>query len=228
MKRLLSALAAAGVSVAAGLSVAALPAAAGLSVAALPAAAGLSVAALPAAAGLSVAALPAAAGTADYILPQRWNDDYQPGLHCATPGETGAYVTATRRWFDQTDAASVANRNAEPIPVKQTVTQARTSTLQVSATVTPKGDIEKYLSSAYGFNYTRIVHWSLGQTVGPYQLPANKQGKLVWGFMMLDADVQDVRCSPDQSWQPVGQPYSVTTPESRYAELRLDDAPVFN
>lgn len=169
-----------------------------------------------------------AANTSQYILPQRWNEDYQPGSECATPGENGVYVTAQRRWFDQTDAASVANRNATPVPVKQTVKQTRTTTLQISATVEPQGDLTKYLATAYGMNYMKVVHWSLGQTVGPYQLAAGKQGKLVWGFMILDADAQNVRCSADQRWEAVGQPYSFTTPESRYAELRLDEAPTFN
>lgn len=166
-------------------------------------------------------------GPAEYILPQRWNDDYRPGSRCATPGEGGIYVSAERRWFDQTDAASVANRNDFAVPVKQTVKLARTTTLEVSATVEPKGEIEKYLSMAYGFNYVRVQHWSVGQVVGPYQLGPGRQGKLVWGFMMLDTDAQNVRCSEDQKWVAEGAPYSATVPESRYAELREDDAPVF-
>lgn len=168
-----------------------------------------------------------ASAPAEYILPQRWNEDYKPGTRCATPGAGAMYITAERRWFDQTDAASVANRNDFPIPVKQTVTDARSSTLQVSATVEPKGEIEKYLSMAYGFNYVRVNYWSVGQTVGPYQLGPHRQGKLVWGFMMLDTDVQNVRCSEDQVWSPLGAPYSATVSESRYSELREEEAPVF-
>ncbi|WP_328699869.1 hypothetical protein [Corynebacterium qintianiae] len=91
-------------------------------------------------------------GPAEYILPQRWNDDYKPGSRCSTPGQGGIYVTAERRWFDQTDAASVANRNDFAVPVTHTVTQARTTTLQISATIQPKGEIERYLATAYGLN----------------------------------------------------------------------------
>ncbi|AWB83941.1 hypothetical protein [Corynebacterium liangguodongii] len=169
----------------------------------------------------------AATGPAEYILPQRWNDDYKPGSHCATPGEGGIYVNASRRWFDQTDAASVANRNATPVPVTHKVTQARSSTLQISATVQPKGEIERYIATAYGLNYVRVQQWSVGETVGPYELGANRQGKLVWGFMMLDTDNQNVRCSEDQVWEAEGARYAATVPESRYSELREDDAPVF-
>lgn len=177
---------------------------------------------------LSVPLAPAyAAGPAEYILPQRWNDDYKPGSECATPGERGSYVEATRRWFDQTDAASVANRNATPIPVKQTVKESRTSVLTVTAKATPTGELAGFLSRAYGLNYTHVEHWKLGQTVGPYELGPGKQGKLVWGFMMLDADVQDVRCSEDLVWESEGARYAMTAPESRYSELRVDDAPVF-
>lgn len=183
---------------------------------------------LACAAAFGACAFPTAqAGTADYILPQRWNDDYAPGSSCATPGAGGIYVTASRRWFDQTDAASVANRSAVPVPVKQKVKQARTTTLQVSVSAQPQGELTSYISAAYGFTYLRVQHWSVGQTVGPYQLGPGRQGTLVWGFMMLDTDNQNVRCSADKVWIAEGAPYSATVPESRYAELREDQLPVF-
>ena len=179
----------------------------------------------------AIMALPAATASADPIdfeLPQRWNTDYTPGFHCATPGENGTYVTAKRRWFKQTDATSVANRNAEEVPVKHTVTQARTQTIEVSGSVEGTGDLAKVLTKTYGFNYVSEQHWKLNQVVGPYTLPANSQGKLVWGFTMLDTDGQDVRCNTDQEWEAVGKPYSATVPEARYSELQLGSAPVWN
>ena len=179
-------------------------------------------------AALSLVAVPVAHASdfgGDFELPQRWNDDYKPGTHCATPGENSAYVTAKRRWFKQTDAASVANHNAEPLPVKHTVSKARTETVQVSGSVRGEGDLAKILTKTYGFNYVSEQHWKINQVVGPYTLPVNSQGKLVWGFTMLDTDGQDVRCNRDQVWETVGKPYSATVPESRYSELRLEDAP---
>ena len=179
-------------------------------------------------AALSLVAVPVAHASdfgGDFELPQRWNDDYKPGTHCATPGENSTYVTAKRRWFKQTDAASVANHNAEPLPVKHTVSKARTETVQVSGSVRGEGDLAKILTKTYGFNYVSEQHWKINQVVGPYTLPANSQGKLVWGFTMLDTDGQDVRCNQDQVWETVGKPYSATVPESRYSELRLEDAP---
>ncbi|HDN2208822.1 TPA: hypothetical protein P1H65_002910, partial [Staphylococcus aureus] len=76
----------------------------------------------------------------DFELPQRWNEDHKPGTHCSTPGENGTYVTTTRRWFKQTDATSVANRNDEPVPVSHTVTQARTQTIEVSGSIKGVGE----------------------------------------------------------------------------------------
>lgn len=179
-------------------------------------------------AALSLVAVPVAHASdfgGDFELPQRWNDDFKPGTHCATPGENSTYVTAKRRWFKQTDAASVANHNAEPVPVKHTVSKARTETVEVSGSVQGEGDLAKILTKTYGFNYVSEQHWKINQVVGPYTLPANSQGKLVWGFTMLDTDGQDVRCNQDQVWETVGKPYSATVPESRYSELRLEDAP---
>lgn len=177
---------------------------------------------------LSLVAVPVAHASdfgGDFELPQRWNDDFKPGTHCATPGENSTYVTAKRRWFKQTDAASVANHNAEPVPVKHTVSKARTETVEVSGSVQGEGDLAKILTKTYGFNYVSEQHWKINQVVGPYTLPANSQGKLVWGFTMLDTDGQDVRCNGDQVWETVGKPYSATVPESRYSELHLEDAP---
>ena len=179
-------------------------------------------------AALSLVAVPVAHASdfgGDFELPQRWNDDFKPGTHCAPPGETSTYVTAKRRWFKQTDAASVANHNAEPVPVKHTVSKARTETVEVSGSVQGEGDLAKILTKTYGFNYVSEQHWKINQVVGPYTLPANSQGKLVWGFTMLDTDGQDVRCNRDQVWETVGKPYSATVPEARYSELRLEDAP---
>ena len=182
-------------------------------------------------AALSLVAAPVAHAAdfgGDFELPQRWNDDYKPGTHCSTPGENGTYVTAKRRWFKQTDATSVANRNAEEVPVKHTVTQARTQTIEVSGSVEGTGELAKVLTKTYGFNYVSEQHWKLNHVVGPYTLPANSQGKLVWGFTMLDTDGQDVRCNSDQQWEAQGKPYSATVPEARYSELRLEDAPEWN
>ncbi|MHC2850068.1 hypothetical protein ACUXOC_001531 [Corynebacterium mucifaciens] len=167
-------------------------------------------------------AAPANAESYDFELPQRWNEDLAPGTHCATPGRTDTYVEATRRWFKQTDAASVSNDTEAPVPVEQTVKEKRVQTLEVSGTFTPKGDLVKNVSRAYGWKYVHEVYWSLNQVVGPYMLDSGKQGRLVWGFTMLDGDAQDVKCSPDQVWQPIGQPYYFSVPEARYSELRVE------
>ena len=97
-------------------------------------------------AALSLLAAAPVAHAADFELPQRWNEDHKPGTHCSTPGENGTYVTATRRWFKQTDATSVANRNDEPVPVSHTVTQARTQTIEVSGSIKGEGELAKVLT----------------------------------------------------------------------------------
>ncbi len=61
-------------------------------------------------------------------------------------------------WFKQTDAASVANRNDHTVPVSHTVTDKRTQTTEVSVSVKPIGDIEKYMSNAFGFNFVHEIH----------------------------------------------------------------------
>ena len=173
----------------------------------------------------AVALAPTArADSYDFELPQRWSDDLAPGSHCATPGRKDTYVEATRRWFKQTDATSVANDTEEAVPVTHTVKEKRVQTLEVSGTVTPKGDLVKNVSRAYGWKYVHQVSWAVNQKVGPYTLEPGTWGRLVWGFTMLDGDAQDVKCSADQVWEPVGKPYEFSVPEARYSELKVDES----
>ena len=163
-----------------------------------------------------------------FELPQRWNDDYKPGTACSTPGDTGAYVTARDRWFKQTDAASVANHASVDMPVTQTVTQTREQTFKVSAKVKGEGELAKIMTNTFGFTYVHEVHWKLNQKVGPYTLPAGQQGRLAWGFIILEAEGQNVRCTPDLVWKQSGKPYHISAPETKYAELQIDQAPHYN
>lgn len=163
-----------------------------------------------------------------FELPQRWNDDYKPGTACSTPGDTGTYVTARDRWFKQTDAASVANHDSVDMPVTQTVTQTREQTFKVSAKVKGEGELAKIMTNTFGFTYVHEVHWKLNQKVGPYTLPAGQQGRLAWGFIILEAEGQNVRCTPDLVWKQSGKPYHISAPETKYAELQIDQAPHYN
>lgn len=163
-----------------------------------------------------------------FELPQRWNDDYKPGTACSTPGDTGANVTARDRWFKQTDAASVANHDSVDMPVTQTVTQTREQTFKVSAKVKGEGELAKIMTNTFGFTYVHEVHWKLNQKVGPYTLPAGQQGRLAWGFIVLEAEGQNVRCTPDLVWKQSGKPYHISAPETKYAELQIDQAPHYN
>ncbi|MCF7183952.1 hypothetical protein L3H42_10630, partial [Corynebacterium sp. MC-13] len=76
--------------------------------------------------------------------------------------------------------------------------------------------------NTFGFNYVYTEHWALKQVVGPYNLPAGKQGRLVWGFLILDTTNQNVTCGEDLTWHEVGAPFDASIPESRYSELRVD------
>ncbi|MDU7287828.1 hypothetical protein [Corynebacterium kroppenstedtii] len=160
----------------------------------------------------------------DFDLPQRLNDDFKPGTSCSTPNMNGIYPIAKRRWFKQTDAASVANHNDHPVPVQQQIKDVRTQTLETSAQVKGKGDLVQLMNDTFGFSYVYTEHWGLTQVVGPYDLPAGKQGRLVWGFLILDTTNQNVKCGEDLVWHKVGSPFDASIPESRYSELRVDGA----
>ena len=174
--------------------------------------------------GISTATEKSSPGTfaGDFELPQRWNDDFKPGPSCATPNSNGIYPIAKRRWFKQTDAASVANHNNHPVPVKQHIKDVRTQTVETSVQIKEKAELPKLMTNTFGFNYVYTEHWALKQVVGPYNLPAGKQGRLVWGFLILDTTNQNVTCGEDLTWHEVGAPFDASIPESRYSELRVD------
>ena len=158
----------------------------------------------------------------NFELPQRWNDDYKPATRCTPQGTRGVYVTASRRWFKQTDGASVENTTDTVLPVTHTVTVKRSETTEVKAEIKADGTLATYLNQSYGFDYIDTVSWELSQKVGPYNLAPHTHGRLVWGFIMLDVDAQNVSCGADLTWPAVGKPFSGTNPESRYAELRSE------
>jgi len=158
----------------------------------------------------------------NFELPQRWNDAYKPGTRGTPQGTRGVYVTASRRWFKQTDGASVEYTTDTVLPVTHTVTVKRSETTEVKAEIKADGTLATYLNQSYGFDYIDPVSWELSQKVGPYNLAPHTHGRLVWGFIMLDVDAQNVSCGADLPWHAVGKPFSGTNPESRYAELRSE------
>ena len=133
----------------------------------------------------------------NFELPQRWNDNYKPGTRCTPQGTRGVYVTASRRWFKQTDGASVENTTDTVLPVTHTVTVKRSETTEVKAEIKADGTLATYLNQSYGFDYIDTVSWELSQKVGPYNLAPHTHGRLVWGFIMLDVDAQNVSCGAD-------------------------------
>ena len=75
----------------------------------------------------------------NFELPQRWNDNYKPGTRCTPQGTRGVYVTASRRWFKQTDGASVENTTDTAMPVTHTVTVKRSETTEVKGEIKAAG-----------------------------------------------------------------------------------------
>ena len=89
----------------------------------------------------------------NFELPQRWNDNYKPGTRCTPQGTRGVYVTASRRWFKQTDGASVENTTDTAMPVTHTVTVKRSETTEVKGEIKADGTLTTYLNQSYGFDY---------------------------------------------------------------------------
>ena len=163
-------------------------------------------------------------------LPQRDLGPANPttiGERCSNPGDTGQTVKIKRTYFDGSAGSwTVSNYNDEPLPVTRSIKETKTKTWNVSAGVDFK--LLDLINFTFSSSYTDSQSYEVGEQVGPYTLPANSQGKLVWGFTMLDTDGQDVRCNSDQQWEAQGKPYSASVPEARYSELRLEDAPEWN
>lgn len=158
----------------------------------------------------------------NFELFQWWNDNYKFGICCMLQGMWGVYVMVFCWWFKQIDGVSVENIIDIVMFVIYIVMVKCSEIIEVKGEIKVDGMLIIYFNQFYGFDYINMVLWELLQKVGFYDFVLYIQGCLVWGFIMLDVDVQNVSCGVDFIWYVVGKLFFGINFEFWYVELRFE------
>ncbi|QPK80312.1 hypothetical protein G7Y31_05675 [Corynebacterium lizhenjunii] len=175
----------------------------------------------------AMSALVAAPATA---LPTRNFGPANPttiGAACANPGDTGQTVERVRTYFDGSAGAwTIANYNSEPLPITRTITETKTKTWNISASI--NFDIVKLVNVSFGASYTDTQSYQVGDTVGPYPLAPGKTAVMRAGWVVSDFRGEKTVCGQDGTWQGTGQTFTATLPAERHVEVSARDNIQFN
>lgn len=145
----------------------------------------------------------------------------QPGTACSVPGQRSEYVNITGSRFDVEGVVSTSNATGDaPLPLTQTIKESKTKKWWTNITVDVK--VTQELSRKYSREYSREMVWSMGQTVGPYQVNPGETGRLSWGFLVDEFSGQTVTCGSNHTWNTVGRSYFGVAPRERHVEVNIE------
>lgn len=162
-----------------------------------------------------VGALVAPAQAAEYNNSQSTINYDVPIVHTSTNGPVranllnprpvcnhGDYRTTVTRvsdTFKPYGAIETTNDTREPMALSQTLSQQKT----VSASVT--GDVGGQFSGVtakISATISRQMSWSVGQTIGPFQVPVGHSARATYGFRITSFSGTQQRCRLNGTWGP--------------------------
>ncbi|MBB3116792.1 hypothetical protein [Corynebacterium bovis] len=171
---------------------------------------------------LAAAALQAPAASA---LPQRDLGPANPttiGEKCVNPGDRGQTIDIKRTYFDGSAGTwTVSNFNDEPLPVTRAVTETKTKTWNVSASVDFK--LLDLIHFTFSSSYTDTQTYEVGETVGPYNIAPGKTAVLKAGWVVSDFEGEKTVCGSDHTWQGTGQTFTASLPKERSVQVSTRD-----
>lgn len=144
-----------------------------------------------------------------------------PGTACEQPGSVAEFVEITGSRYDVEGVVSTTNDIGDaPIPLTQTIKESKKKKWWTNISVGVK--VNEELNRKYSWEYSREMVWSLGQTIGPYEVRKGETGRLSWGFLVDEFKGQTVRCDNSKTWQPTGRSYFGVAPRERHVEVTID------
>lgn len=115
--------------------------------------------------------------------------------------------------FTPVGTVSTHNRTASAIPLTQDLARTqtismsisgdRTNTTSVNAGASRDGGsfgIARELSSTLGFQASYELSWNVGQTIGPYDVPAGHTGEATYGFRTIAMTGTQQYCKSNGTW----------------------------
>ncbi len=112
---------------------------------------------------------------------------------------------------------STTNQTASPIPLTQTLSKTQTISIKVNGSQTETtsvngggsgtqgggtgtAGIAYSLAKTIGGEASYSLSWQVGQTVGPYQVPAGYTGEATYGFRTITMTGTQQYCKLDGTW----------------------------
>lgn len=144
----------------------------------------------------------------------------EPGSVCQQRGAVAEFVEITGSRFDVEGVVSTTNDIGDaPIPLMQTIKESKTKKWWTNISVGIK--VGKELNRKYSWEYSREMVWSLGQTIGPYNVNKGETGRLSWGFLVDEFAGTTVRCGDSGKWESTGHRYFGIAPRERHVEVNI-------
>ncbi|MBF4548421.1 hypothetical protein IRY31_10150 [Corynebacterium afermentans subsp. lipophilum] len=108
---------------------------------------------------------------------------------------------------------STTNLSDEAIPLQQDLSRTQTVSASVNGSKTEtldlggsgskkgiEGNIGYSLAKSLGWDVSAELSWNVGQTVGPYDVPAGNTGEATYGFRTVTMTGTQQRCRPNGTW----------------------------
>ncbi|GAA3513965.1 hypothetical protein NUW87_08560 [Corynebacterium pilbarense] len=108
---------------------------------------------------------------------------------------------------------STTNLSDEAIPLQQDLSRTQTVSASVNGSKTEtldlggsgskkgiEGNIGYSLAKSLGWDVSAELSWNVGQTVGPYDVPAGNTGEATYGFRTVTMTGTQQRCLPNGTW----------------------------
>ena len=108
---------------------------------------------------------------------------------------------------------STTNQSDSTIPLEQdlsrtqsieaSVNGSKTETLELGGSASKKGmqgNIGYSLAKTLGWDVSGSLSWTVGQKIGPYDVPAGNTGEASYGFRTITMTGTQQRCKPNGTW----------------------------
>ena len=108
---------------------------------------------------------------------------------------------------------STTNLTNSEIPLQQDLSRTQTISASVNGSKTEtlniggsgskdglQGNIGYSVAKTLGWDVSGSLSWNVGQTIGPYQVPAGNTGEATYGFRTVTMTGTQQRCRPNGTW----------------------------
>lgn len=132
---------------------------------------------------------------------------------CNAAEDYRTVVYQVRDNFAPFGTISTTNYTNGPIPLTQDLSKSQTITMKIEGDLTEKNSfnlggsykggsvgISHEITRSLGMDFSYSLSWSLGQKIGPYQVPAGHTGEATYGFRTITMTGTQQFCKANGTW----------------------------